>query len=97
MEMKIFKMAMSPCPNDTFMFFHLLHRSELSRKYKIDLSICDIQELNQLCLNDEMDFCKISFSTAITKHREYVILRSGVATGTWCCRGLRRQEADGGD
>ena len=82
--MKILKMAMSPCPNDTFMFFHLLHRSILSRKYKIDLSICDIQELNQLCLNDEMDFCKISFSTAITKHREYVILRSGAALGYGC-------------
>ena len=82
--MKILKMGMSPCPNDTFMFFHLLHRSELSRKYKIELSICDIQELNQLCLDDGVDFCKISFSTAIAKYHEYVILRSGAALGYGC-------------
>ena len=82
--MKKIKMGMSPCPNDTFMFFHLLHRSAFSQRYQLDLQICDIQELNQLCLDDEVDFCKISFSTAIAKSKDYVIMRSGAALGYGC-------------
>ncbi|WDE96981.1 1,4-dihydroxy-6-naphthoate synthase [Lentisphaera profundi] len=77
-------LGMSPCPNDTFMFYHLLHHSDFSKKYDIDLQIMDIQDLNELLKSKEVDFCKSSFGLIPKVLEDYVVLRSGSALGHAC-------------
>ena len=55
------RLAISPCPNDTFMFYQLIHLSEFSKNYDIELKMLDIQELNELLKKGDVDFCKSSF------------------------------------
>ncbi|MDD7984982.1 1,4-dihydroxy-6-naphthoate synthase [Lentisphaera marina] len=77
-------LGMSPCPNDTFMFYHLLHHSQFSKKYQLELSILDIQELNKLLSEGEVDFCKASFGMIPKVLDKYLVLNSGAALGHAC-------------
>ena len=77
--MKI-KVGISPCPNDTFMFYHLLNADLFS----IDLTVADIEELNQMALHHELDISKVS-SYAVCKVRDcYQLLDVGAAVGKNC-------------
>ena len=77
--MKI-KLGISPCPNDTFMFYHLLN----SPQFNIDLTIVDIEELNRKALNHELDISKVSFYTAMQVVDHYTLLDAGAALGRNC-------------
>lgn len=83
MKRKI-KLGMSPCPNDTFMFYHLLHHSEFSQKYDLELNVLDIQELNEFLKQGEVDFCKASFGMIPKVMEDYLVLNSGAALGHAC-------------
>ena len=75
-------LAISPCPNDTFAFFDLLHYSPF--KDDIELTIADIDELNDILLEDKADFCKASVYAYAKKRNGYSILPSGSALGQAC-------------
>jgi len=73
--------SISPCPNDTFSFFHYLTiaRAEI---YKINFH--DVQTLNENALQQIDDITKISFATYPLIQDQYIILESGAALGEGC-------------
>ena len=77
--MKI-KLGISPCPNDTFMFYHLIK----SNQFDIDLTIVDVEELNHRALSHELDISKVSFYAAMQVMDHYTLLDSGAALGKDC-------------
>ena len=74
------KLGISPCPNDTFMFYHLLN----SNQFNIDLTIVDVEELNCKVLNHKLDISKVSFYAAMQVMDYYTLLDSGAALGKDC-------------
>jgi 1,4-dihydroxy-6-naphthoate synthase len=73
-------LGMSPCPNDTFMFYHLLN----SGQFEINLTIADVEDLNERVLNHKLDISKVSLYTAVKVMNHYTILDSGAALGENC-------------
>jgi len=74
------KLGMSPCPNDTFIFYHLLH----SGRFSIDLTIADIEELNRMAVRREFDITKVSSYAAGFVQENYRLLDAGAAVGKNC-------------
>lgn len=77
------KLAISPCPNDTFAFYALI-KGKTSWREPLDVSFADIAELNTMCFNDEADFCKVSFHAYVLLRDRFQLLRSGSALGFGC-------------
>lgn len=76
-------LGISPCPNDTFMFHNLLHNSDWAHD-KLNLTIADVEELNQLCLQDKLQVSKVSFHVLGKLRQKYWLLNSGSALGRGC-------------
>jgi len=74
------KLGISPCPNDTFIFYHLIN----SNQFDIKLTIAEVEELNHKALNYELDISKVSFYTAFKVKDRYNILDVGTAMGRDC-------------
>jgi len=83
MENKNLKLAFSTCPNDTFMF-HALVSGIIKTDYKFEISLTDIEDLNNMALKKENDITKVSFSALSGVLNDYVLLRSGAALGRGC-------------
>ncbi|CAM2007847.1 1,4-dihydroxy-6-naphthoate synthase [Acanthopleuribacter pedis] len=77
------RLALSPCPNDTFAFYGLLH-GKTSFTETIDVQYADIEALNGICLNDAADICKISFGLYPRIYDRYQLLEGGSALGFGC-------------
>ncbi|MCZ8237439.1 MAG: 1,4-dihydroxy-6-naphthoate synthase [Leptospiraceae bacterium] len=78
-----FTLAYSPCPNDTFIFYNLIH-SNLNPKIQIVEELKDVEELNQSALIGRYDITKLSFSAYFQVADIYEILDSGSALGRGC-------------
>ena len=82
--MKELTLGFSPCPNDTFMFYPLVHglvdTSGLSYQERLE----DVETLNQLALKGELDVSKVSYHAFGHIRNEYALLRSGSALGRGC-------------
>ena len=76
-------LGISPCPNDTFMFYNLLYNGDWTHD-KLNLTIADVEELNQLCLKDQLDVSKVSFHVLGKLRHKYFLLNSGSALGRGC-------------
>lgn len=76
-------LGISPCPNDTFMFYHLLHKSKIAAD-KLTLTIEDVEDLNKLCLNHKLQISKMSFHVFGKLRDKYYLLNSGSALGRGC-------------
>lgn len=74
------RLAISSCPNDTFMFDHLLKNSV----FDIDLIIEDIEHLNNRVMNEEVDVSKLSYHTFARCMDNYRLLNAGGALGENC-------------
>jgi 1,4-dihydroxy-6-naphthoate synthase len=74
------KVGISPCPNDTFIFYHLLN----DRRFSIDLTVADIEELNRMALRRELDISKVSSYAACLVQEHYQLLDAGAAVGKSC-------------
>ena len=76
--------AISPCPNDTFMFGPLALR--LVKIPEIDpvFSYFDIEELNERAISEKHDILKISFATWLNVKEKYQLLRTGAALSEDC-------------
>ncbi|HBI81654.1 MAG TPA: 1,4-dihydroxy-6-naphthoate synthase [Bacteroidales bacterium] len=70
----------STCPNDTFMFYALVH-GLLTDKYSFEVYMADIEELNHLALGGKPDITKISFGVYPMLFDQYQLLDSGSALG----------------
>lgn len=74
-------LLISPCPNDTFSFYRLLHHNE---NFNFQITYEDVQNLNQRALKCDGDILKISFATYPLIQKDYILLNSGAALGKGC-------------
>ena len=81
--MKTISLGYSPCPNDTFIFYALVHR-----KIKGDMDFSeilkDVETLNRMALKKELDVTKVSFHAFGHLREDYCLLSSGSALGRGC-------------
>lgn len=81
------RLAISPCPNDTFVFHALLHGLVDTEGLEFDVRFEDIETLNRLALSGEPDVVKASVAVLRdlgrgTRDKEqYTLLGSGGALG----------------
>ena len=77
-------LGFSPCPNDTFMFYPLVHdlvdTGGLAYRERLE----DVETLNQLALSGELDVSKVSYHALGHIRDQYALLRSGSALGRGC-------------
>jgi len=77
-------LAYSPCPNDTFIFYPLVHGLVGSPEFSFRERLEDVETLNRLALRGELDITKISFHLLGFIRKDYCLLRSGGALGRGC-------------
>jgi 1,4-dihydroxy-6-naphthoate synthase len=75
------RLGISPCPNDTFAFHGLLTRAVDWRGLEFEISLLDIEQLNEGLLGGAFDVCKVSFRAALEAAADVVVLPSGSALG----------------
>ena len=77
-------LGFSPCPNDTFMFYPLVHglvdTGCLSYRERLE----DVETLNRLALAGELDVSKVSYHALGHIRDNYALLRAGSALGRGC-------------
>jgi 1,4-dihydroxy-6-naphthoate synthase len=76
-------LAYSPCPNDTFLFYHLVH-SNLTKKFQIKEELHDVEHLNQKAKENLYQVTKLSFFAFFQVLNHYTLLDSGSALGRGC-------------
>ena len=81
--MKEITLAYSPCPNDTFIFYHLIH-SFLSNTIRVKEELYDVELLNQFAKQVKFDSTKLSFFAYFQVMEQYILLNSGAALGNRC-------------
>jgi 1,4-dihydroxy-6-naphthoate synthase len=74
----------SPCPNDTFLFYPLVHGRINTAPFRLHEHLEDIETLNTRALNGELDLCKVSCHAYAHLRDRYVLLRAGGAMGRGC-------------
>ena len=73
----------SPCPNDTYIFYGLVHNT-IEGAPRFQEILKDIETLNQMALNGQLDMTKISFHALAHLRDQYCLLHSGGALGRGC-------------
>lgn len=77
------RIAISPCPNDTFLFAALLQgKVEAPSEYEVDF--LDIEQLNHLVAKGESGLIKMSFAQYFQVEKQYELLDVGSALGFGC-------------
>lgn len=74
----------SPCPNDTFIFYGLIHGKVSCQDLCFKERLEDVETLNQLALDGSLDLTKISYHAFGHLRSRYALLRSGGALGRGC-------------
>ena len=77
-------LAISPCPNDTFIFDALLHHKIDTEGLDVELIFADVEQLNQSAMQQQYDITKLSYHAYAFVSDDYVLLRSGSALGNNC-------------
>jgi 1,4-dihydroxy-6-naphthoate synthase len=71
----VLRLAISPCPNDTFAFHALIEEGGF------EVSLADVEELNGRAARGEADVVKISVAAYGHVRARYALLRAGGAAG----------------
>ncbi|MBI5407851.1 MAG: 1,4-dihydroxy-6-naphthoate synthase [Nitrospirae bacterium] len=82
--MKLLTLGYSPCPNDTFIFYAVMHGKIDTGALKFNEKLLDVETLNQKALNEELDITKISYHAFGHLRDNYILLRAGGALGKGC-------------
>lgn len=77
-------LGFSPCPNDTFMFYPLVHGLVDTAGLTFRERLEDVETLNRLALAGELDVSKVSYHALGHIRDRYALLRSGSALGRGC-------------
>jgi 1,4-dihydroxy-6-naphthoate synthase len=77
-------LGFSPCPNDTFIFYALVHGLVPAGGLSFRERLEDVETLNRLVLDRALAVSKISFHLLGYVRDEYALLRSGGALGRGC-------------
>ncbi len=75
------KIAISPCPNDTYIFEKIATKQINLNGYDFEFNYLDIQELNTMAQNGDADIIKISFAQYFSLKNKYTLLPTGGAMG----------------
>ncbi len=75
------ELAISPCPNDTFIFDALINEKIPTRKISFSTTLVDIETLNLAALNNTYSLTKISYAVWPLLKNNYHLLRVGSALG----------------
>jgi 1,4-dihydroxy-6-naphthoate synthase len=81
---KLLSLGYSPCPNDTYIFYALVHGKVPVPGLAIRERLEDVETLNQLALLGDLDLTKISYHALGHLRDRYTLLRSGGALGRGC-------------
>lgn len=73
----------SPCPNDTFIFYALVHGKIAGAPACAEI-LEDIETLNAMAMGGKLDMTKISFHALAHLRDQYCLLHSGGALGRGC-------------
>jgi len=74
-------LAISPCPNDTFMFWAMLHGQVDTFGLTFSVDMRDIEQLNRAATEQEFDAVKISYAHYPKVSQNYQLLTAGSALG----------------
>ncbi|MDY0301394.1 MAG: 1,4-dihydroxy-6-naphthoate synthase [Trichlorobacter sp.] len=77
-------LGFSPCPNDTFMFYPLVHGLVKAGDFCFKEQLEDVETLNRMAMQSLLDISKVSYAALGFIRDEYVLLRSGSALGRGC-------------
>jgi 1,4-dihydroxy-6-naphthoate synthase len=77
----ILSLGFSPCPNDTFMFDAMVNGKIDTEDLKFNVTLDDVETLNQKALKGELDITKLSYAVYPLVQDSYVLLNSGSALG----------------
>jgi 1,4-dihydroxy-6-naphthoate synthase len=81
---QVLTIGYSPCPNDTFIFYALIHGKVRVPGIEFREQLEDVETLNRLALEGSLDITKISYHALGYLREQYVLLRSGGALGKGC-------------
>lgn len=81
--MSSISLGYSPCPNDTYIFYGLVH-GKIDGAPTCREVLEDIETLNRLAMAGQLDMTKISFHALALMRDRYCLLHSGGALGRGC-------------
>lgn len=81
MQNRTLRLAISPCPNDTFMFDAIVNKRIDLEGYTFDVEYHDIEQLNERVLSGEAEVSKCSTALLSVVDERYRLLDSGSALG----------------
>ena len=81
MESRVLRLAISPCPNDTFMFDALVNGRIDTEGLKFEVDYLDIEQLNAAAAEQKYDVTKCSTALLSAIYDHYSLLDSGSALG----------------
>ena len=81
MESRRIRLAISPCPNDTFMFDAIINRRIDLDGFDVEVTYLDIEQLNAQALRGTFDITKCSSALLPAIFERYALLDSGSALG----------------
>jgi 1,4-dihydroxy-6-naphthoate synthase len=82
--MKTLTLGYSPCPNDTFIFYALVHSKIKTKDLYFKEVLADIESLNQMARSLQLDLTKVSYHAFGHLRSSYCLLHSGGALGKGC-------------
>ncbi len=82
--MRTLSLGYSPCPNDTFIFYALIHGKVDTEDLEFKEILLDVETLNQAAMRVELDLTKVSYHAFDHLRKDYCLLRSGSALGRAC-------------
>ncbi len=86
-------LGFSPCPNDTFMFYPLVHGLVDTGGHSFNERLEDVETLNRLAVKGVLDVTKVSYAALGHIREQYALLRAGSALGRGCGPLLIAKEA----
>ena len=81
MRSNTLRLAISPCPNDTFMFDAIVNRRIDLEGFDVEVTYLDIEQLNAAALEHKYDITKCSTAILRAVGEHYALLDSGSALG----------------
>ena len=82
--MRTLTLGYSPCPNDTFIFYALVHGRIATGDLRFHETLQDVEALNQMALQGRLDLSKVSFHAFGHLRGQYCLLHAGGALGKGC-------------
>ncbi len=78
-------LGFSPCPNDTFIFYALVHGKIDTEGVVFESPVLeDVETLNSWALDNKLDITKLSFHALGHALDDYILLHAGSALGRGC-------------